>query len=122
MNNPVAPVHIDEETWMRIFEFVRNNVTKENLEELDKVLLEQKQIIEHNFNLIFKIVVVVTVYFITVSYFGWLLYTLVLLLSITGLFCLWWLHLGLEVLPATVRKFDIEVQKYLQNNQLNPNG
>jgi hypothetical protein len=117
-NNLVAPVHIDDETWIRIYDHVKNSVTKEQWEELEKMLVEKKQLIEPNFNLICKLMVVVSIYFITIPHFGWLLYALVLLFSLLGLICLWWLHLGLDVFPAAVRKFNTEVQKYLQSNQL----
>lgn len=119
-NNPITPIAVDAETWINIYEHIRSSVTADQIAEFQKALDAQKQIIEHNFNLIVKLIVVVTIYFVSINHFGWILYALVLLLSIGGLIVLWWLHLALEIIPAAVRKFDHEVQKYLQSNQLIP--
>ncbi|MBO9564683.1 MAG: hypothetical protein J7621_18035 [Niastella sp.] len=115
------PIEIDQEAWLKIYDYIKGTVNENALESLQKVLDEQKQIIEHNFNLIVKLIVVVTIYFASITHFGWLLYLLVLLLSIVGLICLWWLYLGLDLLPAAIKKFDTEVQKYLQSNLINQN-
>lgn len=120
-NNSVMPIEIDQEAWLKIYDYIKGTVNENALESLQKVLDEQKQIIEHNFNLIVKLIVVVTIYFASITHFGWLLYLLVLLLSIVGLICLWWLYLGLDLLPAAIKKFDTEVQKYLQSNLINQN-
>jgi len=70
-----------------------------------KKFLMQKRVIRERFNLAFKAIIVMTIYFFTISYFGWILYILVMMALIIILISLWGAFLFLDALPSVLRSF-----------------
>jgi len=111
------PTPLTEEAFMGVYEHIKRTVPPEQIAAFEAVLEQQKKHLENNFILIVKAIIVITLYFFTIKHFGVLLYSAVILILVSVLTVLWWLYLGLDVLPAAMRKFDSVVQEYLQLRQ-----
>jgi hypothetical protein len=78
------------------------------------MLKRQTENIQRNFLLLFKSVIVISIYFFsTVQHFGLILYCITIAGLLAGMVFLWYSYLVLDVLPTLIRKIDFEIQQHL---------
>lgn len=116
-DNPVVemPVEWNKSFIVKLFSHIKSSVPADAWQKFEEACEKQKQLVKKNFNLAFKALVVITIYFVTLSYFGWLLYLLVLIMLTVVMAGLWFSYLLLDVLPAGMRKFHYAVESFLEN-------
>ncbi len=107
----VVPYKISADWFYKTYSLIKANTKPEQWQHAYNVLKEEQKNIRHNFLLAYKAFFAVIVYFITVPYFGWLFFSIVLLLIITFLVLLWYMYNWLEVLPLSIAKADEQLSK-----------
>lgn len=107
------PFKVPQTWFVQIYLHLKNSIHERQWKRAQFMLQKQTQIIERNFQLLFKAIVVLTIYFVTVPHFGLLTFSVSILLLIGGLIFLWHTYLILDVLPVLLQKIDAELQLYL---------
>ncbi len=115
-NNPVVdmPVVLDKNYLLELYKHLQANITADDWNELSKTCDEQKASVKRNFSLLFKAVVVITIYFVTIPHFGWFLYLLVILVLILLMSLMWIGYLFFDLLPAAIGTFRNAVEVYIE--------
>ncbi len=114
-NNPVVepPEKWTEPAFFKLYEHIKSNVPAAQWNRMEADLDKQKINVQKNFHLGIKTIIVVTIYFVTISYFGWMLYLVFLIVILLTLLGLWVSYLFLDLFPAAIRKFRYETDKYI---------
>lgn len=68
----------------------------------------------HNFKLVFKAIITITIFFIALSYFVIWLYSLSIFVSIGSLIFFVFTYLILDISPILIRKMDPEMMKLIE--------
>ncbi len=97
-----------------MYQEVRNHITPEAFEEIEKSLKEPKQNLEANFSLAFRMVIAISIYFANLPQFGWVLYSIVMVVLIFGMYVLIIAYRFLDIIPALMRKFHHLAEEYLK--------
>jgi hypothetical protein len=113
----VTPVHLNEQMLVEVGRELKEKITIEVQEKIERDLAKPKRDIEANFHFAFKGIIAITIYFISLSQFGWVLYSMTLLLTVFAMFLLVISHCFLGILPALVRRFHKEVTDYISKYQ-----
>lgn len=116
-DNPVVdlPEAFNKSYILSIYDHLVKSIPAEQWTAMEKALDDQKRSTQESFKLAFKALVTITIYFITIPYFGWILYSLVLVVLTFILIGLYYGYLLMEIVPSAIRRFHIEVIKYLQS-------
>ncbi len=122
----VSPIRLTKNTMLALYQELRNHITPEAFEEIEKGLKEPKQNLEANFILAFRIIIAITIYFTSIPQFGWALYLIAMIVLIIGMYVLMISYRFLDIIPTLMRKFHHQAEEYLkthleQNNQSNDN-
>lgn len=115
--NPVVelPEAINKSSILSVYNYLVKSIPAEQWAALEKALEDQKDSTKESFKLAFKALITITIYFITIPYFGWVLYCLVLLMLVCILIGLYYGYLLMEIVPSAIHRFHTEVIKYLQS-------
>jgi hypothetical protein len=82
----------------------------------EKRIRLQTEVIRKNFQLLFKALVIISIYFLwTVKHFNGLLYAITVIGILGAMIFLWYSYAVLDVLPTLIRKIDAEIQKHLED-------
>lgn len=116
LNNQIGESTVKNNNWIKqIYDHIKESVTEEQWRIFINALDKEKQKANDNFALAFKAIIVITIYFFTINYFGWILYLAVLLILLIILIGLWFLGLTLSIIPAIAQKFKLEIEKYIKS-------
>ncbi|MGN6436640.1 MAG: hypothetical protein ACTHMM_08895 [Agriterribacter sp.] len=105
------PEKISSDWFYKTYHLLKDNISVEQWQHAFKVLQEQQSNLQYNFLLAYKALFAITVYFLNVPHFGWIFFLFVLLLTVSYMVSLWYLHNWLEVLPAAIAKTDEQLGK-----------
>ena len=98
--------------WIRYYELIRKSAASRRRDHAKKMLQSIKRTTSINFNLAFKSVIVISIYFPSINYFGWILYSLSIIILLMILVSLFLVYILMELLPAVIHKIGIESEKY----------
>ncbi len=110
----VSPIRLTKNTMLEVYQELRNHITPEAFEEIEKGLKEPKQNLEANFSLAFRMVIAITIYFFSLPQFGWLLYLTAMVVLIVGMYVLMISYRFLDIIPTLMRKFHHQAEEYLK--------
>jgi hypothetical protein len=110
----VSPIRLTKNTMLAVYQELRNHITHEAFEEIEKGLKEPKQNLEANFSLAFRMMIAITIYFFSLPQFGWLLYLTAMFVLIGGMYILMISYRFLDIIPTLMRKFHHQAEDYLR--------
>ena len=110
----VSPIRLTKNTMLAVYQELRKDITPEVFEEIEKGLKEPKQNLEANFTLAFRMIIAITIYFISLPQFGCILYLFAMLVLIGGMYILMISHHLLDIIPTLLRKFHHQANEYLR--------
>jgi hypothetical protein len=105
-----------------VYQELRNNITPEVFNEIENELKEPKQNLETNFALAFRMVIAITIYFISLPQFGWILYVFTMIALLLGMYVLMIAYRFLDILPTIMRRFHHQAEEYLKLHKDETNG
>ncbi|HEX3385431.1 MAG TPA: hypothetical protein VHS53_09595 [Mucilaginibacter sp.] len=111
--NPVLKKQ-DEPWFYAFYQHVVNSVTPEQWQKILSELDKKKNDNEKNFQLAVKAIFTISIYFWSVPFFGWRLYTLVIIVLLLILILLYWGYLIMELSPLALQKLHQEVTMYME--------
>lgn len=116
----VSPVTLTKEDMLELYEELRKNISEETIREIEKSLEEPKKNLENNFYLIFRMLIAVTIYFISLAEFSWLLYLVVGILLVIVMLLIMVGYRFLDLLPVLIGKFTEQAEQYfMQHSKAN---
>jgi hypothetical protein len=110
----VSPIRPTKNTMLAVYQKLRNHITPEAFAAIEKSLKEPKQNLEANFTLAFRMIIAITIYFLSLPQFGWLLYLTAMLVLISSMYILLISYRFLDILPTLMRKFHHQAEEYLR--------
>lgn len=110
----VSPISLTKNKMLEVYQEVRNHITPEAFEEIEKGLKEPKQNLEANFSLAFRMAIAITIYFFSLPQFGWLLYLTAMIVLFIGMYVLMISYRFLDIIPTLMRKFHHQAEEYLK--------
>jgi Na+/H+ antiporter NhaC len=110
----VSPVRLTKNTMLGVYQELRNHITPEAFDEIEKGLKEPKQNLEANFTLAFRMLIAITIYFFSLPQFGWVLYLTAMIVLIIGMYVLMISYRFLDIIPTLMRKFHHQAEEYLK--------
>ncbi len=110
----VSPIRLTKNTMLAVYQELKNHITPEAFEEIEKGLKEPKQNLEANFTLAFRMMIAITIYFFSLPQFGWLLYLTAMIVLIVGMYVLMISYRFLDIIPTLMRKFHHQAEEYLK--------
>ncbi len=116
-NNPVIkmPIHFNKPVINKLLKHLSDELTIEQWEAAEILLEQQKSSTKESFKLTIKAFLTFTVYFTIVPYFGWFLYSLVIIVLFLISFGLYFAYLLMDILPAIITRFQHHVSIYLSD-------
>jgi len=107
-DNPFVPrtQRIEPSSFFKYYEHIKNSVPPEQWTESLKLVDKKKKEIKTNFKLVAKAGIAVSLYFIGLGYFGWVLYAGSIVLFAGLLVFFFYVFLILDVAPVVIRKMD----------------
>jgi hypothetical protein len=119
VSNIVSPIELTKNNMIEVYQKLRNNITPEAFEEIENGLKEPKINLEANFNLAFRMMIAITIYFFTIPQFGWFLYTIAIIVLIVGMYIIVISYRFLDIFPTLMRKFHHHAEEYFSSQYLN---
>lgn len=112
----VSPIKLTKNSMISLYEELRTQITPEAFEELEKELKEPKRALETNFTLAFRMSIAISIYFFSIPQFGWLLYSIAILVLFLIMYILMISYRFLDIMPTLMRKFHFQAEQYLKNH------
>lgn len=109
----VSPVRLTKPLMIELFNKLKDQLTPEAFHNLETALKEHKQGLQSNFYTAFRLVIAITIYFISLPQFGWLLFLIVGITLIVSMYIILLAYCFLDVLPTLVRRMQSEAEKYI---------
>ena len=113
----ISPIRLTKELLINLYTHLRSELTTEAYEKMEKELKEPKNNLEETYHLAFRAILAITIYFISIEHFGWLLYGLTIFTLVLGMYLVMLAYRLLDIFPTIVRKFHTEAEKYVTNLQ-----
>jgi hypothetical protein len=110
----VSPIQLTKATLVSLYQNLRTHLTPEAFENMESSLKEPKQDLETTFYLAFRMMIAITIYFISIPQFGWFLYSIATVFIIVGMYVIMIAYRFLDVFPTLTRKFHHQAEEYLQ--------
>jgi hypothetical protein len=110
----VSPIKLTKATLVSLYQNLRTHLTPEAFENMESGLKEPKQDLEATFYLAFRMMIAITIYFISIPQFGWFLYSIAAVFIIVGMYVIMIAYRFLDVFPTLMRKFHHQAEEYLQ--------
>lgn len=110
----VTPIRLTKSKLLELYQELRNHITPEAFEEIEKGLKEPKQNLEANFTLAFRMLIAITIYFLSIPQFGWVLYSTATLVLIVTMYVLMIAYRFFEIIPTLMRKLHHHAEEYLK--------
>lgn len=107
----IAPSKVNFED---LYRDLKSQVDPKMWESIQNGMKRSVQNLEHNFCFAFRGLVAITVYFISIPQFGWLLYLTVFVLLVLSMVIMLYAACFFTVLPTLVRKMAFEVERYFE--------
>lgn len=105
------PEKINREWYQRLWKILRDELSAEEFTRLRKNLKEYQDSMTENFVLMFRVFVATSIYFLSIAYFGWLLYAIVLIVILICVLLFAIAYQFGELLPVAIDKFNYEMMK-----------
>ncbi len=109
----VSPIKINKELMINLFTHLKSELSPEAYKQMEKELKEPKNNLEATYHLAFRAILAITIYFISIAHFGWVLYSLTIITLLLGMYLTMLSYRFLDIFPTIVRKFQTEAEKYL---------
>ena len=106
---------LSKKAMINLYYYLKNKLNQKQYDKIQRELQKQKDNIEANFILSFRAIITILIYFITIEYFGSLLFAIVIILLILYMFFLTLAYRFFELLPTFFRMLIFEAEKYLSN-------
>lgn len=116
-NIPVVPIVLDNNFIFKTYTHIKKSKTGKQWQKIADKINRDAQSAKSILNLNVKTIVAAIVYYNTIPYFGGFYFSAVLFLLIITLALQFIWHLILDIAPAAVRKFDVEMTKLLAESQ-----
>lgn len=110
----VSPIRLTKNIMLEVYQELRNHITPEVFDEIENGLKEPKQSLEANFTLAFRMLIAITIYFFSLPQFGWLLYSVAVLVLLLIMYLLMIGYRFLDIMPTLMRKFHHQAEEYLK--------
>jgi hypothetical protein len=110
-----TPINITPDWMIQTFLKIRDKVEPSVFAKFERKLQKSKRNLEANFNLGFRALIAITLYFSSLPQFGWLLYIIVLLVIIGGMYILCLAYRLCDIIPTILRVFYTYVEEYLKD-------
>jgi hypothetical protein len=112
----VANVNLTKETIIDTYLQFKDQLDVNALDEINKTCTIQKNNLESNFIFSFRALICIIIYFGTIPYFGWVLFTLSCIALLLYMFILIIGYQFLDVLPMAIKRFKYEADKYVSDH------
>lgn len=117
VSKKVSPVRLTKPLMIELFNELKNHLTPEAYQNLETALKQPKQDLEANFHTAFRLLIAITIYFISLPQFGWLLFLIVVITLAISMYLILLASCFLDILPALVRRMQSEAEKYILAHQ-----
>jgi hypothetical protein len=114
---PVVPLVLDSSFIFKTYSHIKKSKTEKQWQKVTDKINRNAKSAKSILNLIIKAIIATIVYYNTIPYFGGFYFSFVLFLLIITLALQFIWHLILDIAPAAVRKFDVEMTKLLAESQ-----
>jgi hypothetical protein len=112
---PVSQIALTKDKLIELYQVLKKEITPQALSEMQKGLDDLKRSIEAQFALTLRLLIAISIYFLSLPHFGLLLYIIVMCLLVGLLYLLNVSYSLLDILPALTRKFNLVAEKYLED-------
>lgn len=110
------PQKIDIPTLISWYKYIKSTTDTSTWIKLRSDVEQTKINNIKNFNLAIKSLIVITIYFTAVPYFGWLLYSIVLLVIIFLILGIRTFYILMHFLPIVIQRLISETEKYIEEH------
>lgn len=110
------PQKLDTPTIIRWYKHIKSTTDVATWNKIRTDVEKMKVNINRNFSFAIKSAIVISVYFNTLTYFGWFLYAIVLLVIIGLIAGLRAGYIALEFIPIVIQRLIDQAEKYLEEN------
>jgi ABC-type multidrug transport system fused ATPase/permease subunit len=112
-----------EKFLIGLYNYFKKTINQKEYIRIQRELQKLKDNLEANYILSFRAIITIIIYFISIDYFGWLLFSVVMILLILYMLLLIFGYRLLDILPTLIGRFVFEVEKYIKEyNEINPNN
>lgn len=117
VSHKVLPIDLDKQTLIDLYGEFRKALKPEDFEKIDSELKVPKTNLEETFRLCFRAIVAITIYFLSLPQFGWILFLLAILILLVAMYVILLAYRFLDILPTLVRKFYSIAENYFIEHQ-----
>lgn len=114
-----SPIRLTKSKMIDLYNHLRQYLTPEFYDNIKKELEKPKNNMEMTFHFIFRALITITVYFLSLPQFGWILFAITFLILVLSMYLIMIAYCFLDILPILVSKFHTEADKYIQSEQEN---
>lgn len=118
----VSPIVITKPLLIELYNNLKSDLTVEMYNKIENELREPKENLEATFHLFLRGLIAISIYFLSLSQFGWVLFIIILLTLLVGMYLILLAYRFLDILPALVRKLHTETEKYILRYFSNPDN
>ena len=115
-SNYVSPTPLTTDIMISAYQKIREKITPEAFKKIENELEKSKQSLLANYTLAFRMLIAITIYFFSLPQFGWILYTIAIILLVVGLYSLMFAYRFLDILPTILRRFHFLAEEYLKSH------
>ncbi len=112
-----TPIRITKGMMIEMYQQLKNELTPELYQKMETELKIPKENLEANFILVFRAFIAITIYFLSIQQFGWILFTITSIVLICSLYIIMLSYRLLDVFPTLIRKFHALAEKYLKEHE-----
>lgn len=102
---------------IQIYKDIRNSFDEKQYQQIQRKLEKQKDNLLANFIFAFRALITIFIYFITIEYFGFFLFTIVNVSIILYMILLVFSYRFLDLIPTFIGKIAMELDKYVKFNE-----
>jgi len=110
-------LQLSSKAMFQIYKDIRNSFDEKQYQQIQRKLEKQKDNLLANFIFAFRALITIFIYFITIEYFGFFLFTIVNLSIILYMVLLVFSYRFLDLIPTFIGKIALELDKYVRFNE-----
>lgn len=112
----IASIDWPKSKMIEFYHNIKQDINQELIDKIQKEMAGPKKEMEMNFIFTFRGLVAISIYFLTLNHFGWMLFALTLIVVLYAMACFVIAYRLMDLLPTLVRKFHELAEKYLYDS------
>lgn len=101
--------------YVALYNRIKASITPQQVRKIQNDFSKAQRSAASHFNMIFRGLIAVLIFFNTVPHFGWILFSVLMICFILYSVILVFIYQFTELMPEVVRKIDIEMQEYINS-------